>query len=228
MKKLAIQFFKYAGPLILWFVFAYLLSYMDKLFMFKNIGAEVQGNYQAIFDLISRSITILLTPMITSMFPILAANYENGNRNEIRGLIKKIIFLEFAGFGIVTVLYWWFGADIMIVILKTPDTLTYKWMGFITIAGTFIWQIGIVVQKRYELQMKNLFLLWMVALAFAGQLVFYLMFQKYNEPLLYPLGFLLSAVMYVLFISLPVIKTTFLFHVKNYNSFLDKNKSNQK
>ena len=228
MKKLAMQFFKYAGPLILWFVLAYLLSYIDKLFMFKKIGAEVQGNYQAIFDLLSRSITILLTPIITSMFPILAANYEKGNRNEIRGLIKKIILLEFAGFGIVSVLYWWFGADLMIVILKTPDTLTYKWMGFITIAGTFIWQIGIVIQKRYELQLKNLFLLGMVSLAFAGQLVFYFVFQKYVEPLLYPLGFLLSAILYVLFISLPEIKTKFSFLLKNGIIFLDKNKRNPK
>ncbi|MEO6638686.1 MAG: hypothetical protein ABIN25_10430, partial [Ginsengibacter sp.] len=36
-KKLFRIFFNYGAPLSLWFVFAYLLSYVDKLFMLKNL-----------------------------------------------------------------------------------------------------------------------------------------------------------------------------------------------
>jgi len=74
-------------------------------------------------------------------------------------------------------------------------------MGFIVIAGTFTWQIAVLVQKRFELKLRSLYLLMMVTIAFASQIIFYIAFKNYNNQLLYPLGFLLSAVIYLFLIS---------------------------
>ncbi len=68
-KKIFKSFFKYGAPLSMWLVFAYLLSYVDKLFMLKNLGGEAQGNYQAIFDLLSKGIIIIISPIVRSLFP---------------------------------------------------------------------------------------------------------------------------------------------------------------
>ncbi|MEO6812695.1 MAG: oligosaccharide flippase family protein [Ginsengibacter sp.] len=195
------KFFKYGSSLSLWFLFSYLISYVDKLFMLKYAGAEAQGNYQAIFDLLFKGITIIISPAITSLFPILTSAYEKGNRSEIRKFIKKIIIYEISGFTVATILYWWFGADLLLLLLKTPNTFTFKMMGFIVICGTFVWQLAILVQKRFELKLKSFFLLTMVAIAFFSQLTFYLIFRNYNNVLLYPAGFLLSAFVYLLLIS---------------------------
>lgn len=201
-KNLFKKFFSYGAPLSLWFVFSYLLSYTDKLFMFKHFGGEVQGNYQAIFDLLSRSIILVISPIVTSLFPILISVYVKGDNSEIRRLIKKIIFFEMIGFCLATILYWWFGAALLLNILKTPDTFTFRLMGFIVIMGTFTWQIAILVQKRFELKLKSLFLLAMVIIAFAAQITFYLLFRNYNNQLLYPLGFLLSTCVYLFLVSI--------------------------
>ena len=88
-KHLFKTFFNYGAPLSLWFVFSYLLSYIDKVFMLRSLGGEVQGNYQAIFDLLSKSIVLIISPVITSLFPILTSAYEKGNNTEIRKLLKK-------------------------------------------------------------------------------------------------------------------------------------------
>ena len=173
--------------------------------MLKNLGGEVQGNYQAISDLLSKAIILIISPAVTSLFPILTAAYGKGNNVEIRRLLKKIILYEIGGFLIVSLLYWWFGAYLLSIILKTPDTLDFRLMGFIVIAGTFIWQISVLAQKRFELKLKSLYLLLMVMIALLSQILFYILFKNYNNYLLYPLGFLLSAIVYLFLISMSEI-----------------------
>jgi len=201
------KFFSYGAPLSLWFVFSYLLSYTDKLFILKNFGGEVQGNYQAIFDLLSKSIILIISPVVTSLFPILTSAYTSGNKNEIRNLLKKLIFYEAGGFALVSLLYWLFGADVLFIILKIPDTIIFKWMGFIVISATFTWQIAILVQKRFELKLRSLYLLSMVMIAFFVQIIFYIIFKNYNNPLLYPLGYLLATIIYLFLISVSELVT---------------------
>ena len=207
------RFFQYGAPLSLWFVFAYLLSYVDKLFMFHFSGVEAQGNYQSIFDLLSRSLTLLITPVVTSLFPILTAAYESKDRTEIRKFLGKIIMYELLGFFAVSILYWWFGTHLLVLILKVPDTFVFKWMGFIVICATFIWQLAILAQKSFEMKMRSKFLLAMVIIAFLSQLGFYFIFRNSGSPLLYPLGFLLSSVIYLLLISTSEIISFFKKHI---------------
>jgi O-antigen/teichoic acid export membrane protein len=195
------QFFIYGAPFSFWYMFALLLAYIDKAFMLKNIGAEVQGNYQAIFDILSRAITILIYPIVTSLFPILADAYEKGKIKAIKELLKKIILYELMGFILASILYWLFGADLLFLILKTPNTLNYKLMGFIIIAGTFIWQMAIVVHKNFELKLKSFTLLKMVTVAFLAQLLLYLFCGNTTNQLLYPLGYLTSSVAYLIMVS---------------------------
>jgi O-antigen/teichoic acid export membrane protein len=195
------NFFRYGAPLSLWFVFVYLFSYVDKLFMFKYLGAEIQGNYQAIFDLLNRGITLVISPIVTSLFPLLTASYIKGDRSAIRNFLKKIIIYELCGFAIVVILYWWFGANLLFVILKTPNNQTFRWIGFIVICGTFMWQLAILVQKRFELQLKTFFLLLMVAIAFFTQITFYMIFKDSKNELVYPFGFFLSSFIYLFLVS---------------------------
>ena len=208
-KHLFKKFFKYGAPLSLWFVFACLLSYVDKLFMLRQFGGEIQGNYQAIFDLISKSLILIISPIGTSLFPILTSAYTKGNRIEIRMLLKKLIIYELSGFFLVSICYWLFGADLLFFILKIPHTASSKLMGFIIICGSFLWQIAILVQKRFELKLKSLYMLAMITIAFFVQIIFYLVFKNKNNPLLYPLGFLLSAFVYLFLISASELSSIF-------------------
>ncbi|UEG50574.1 oligosaccharide flippase family protein [Ferruginibacter lapsinanis] len=201
IKPLTNKFLKYGAPLSFWFAFSFLLGYIDKIFMAKNIGATVQGNYQAIFDLLSRGITILIYPVVTSLYPILTVAYEKGEIRAIKNILKKILLYELAGFVFATVLYWLFGADLLLLILKTPNTLSYKMMGFIVIAGTFIWQMAMVIQKHFELKLKSFLMLKMVVVAFAVQFLLYIIWGNSTNEMLYPLGYLLSAIVYLVLVS---------------------------
>lgn len=195
------QFISYGGPLALWFVFASLITLIDKFFILNTLGAEVQGNYQAMFDFLSKSITIIITPIIISLFPLLTAAFEMGQKDEIKRLLIKIILFETAGLVVAMVCYWWFGAAILFSIIHIPDTFEYKLTGLIVIAATFIYQIAMVVQKKFELLFKNRFLFFMLIAAFSVQMIFYFSFNKMHNQLIFPAGYLLATSVYLILIS---------------------------
>jgi O-antigen/teichoic acid export membrane protein len=186
----------------MWIVFSYLLSYIDKLLILRNLGSTAQGNYQAIFDLLFRGITVLISPVIISMLPLLTQAYEKGEISEIKNLMKKIILFEIGGLFLCTIFYWWFGASLLFKMLKIPDTEIYRVMGFIILAGTFAWQISMVIHQQYILKLKSRFLLLMIFLAFLIQIAYYWFIADPKSPISYPLGYFFAAVAYLFLISL--------------------------
>jgi len=182
------EFLKYGIPLSLWFAFANLLTYFDKLIIRIHLGPEVQGNYQSMFDLLSRGFTMLISPVLISLMPLLTVAYQEHRHGEIRDLLKRILTFQIAGFFIAAIAYWWFGAGWLMAILKVPDTMSYRMMGFAILCGTFIWQIAMVVHKYYELRMKSLYLLVMVAVAFGMQVIYFQCIRQTNDPVWYSMG----------------------------------------
>lgn len=203
---LSATFLKYGAPLSLWFVFAYLLTICDKLFILKNAGAVVQGNYQAMFDLLNKSITIFVSPVAISLMPLLSASVKNGEHNKFKKLLFRILLIEAGVMIFACVLYWWFGADILFKLIHTPNTAEYKNMGLFIIAGSFLWQMAMVAHKTYELGFKSLQMLGMVIAAFAFQLVFYLFYNDSHNPLIYPVGYALSALLYLVLVTIKNFK----------------------
>lgn len=209
-KKIIRKFFNYGAPLSLWLVFSFLIPYIDKIWMKYHLGGEAQGNYQAIFDLLSKGLTLIISPITISLLPLLTQAFTNNEHSEIRTLMKRIILLEVAGFIISAILYWWFGYYLIFKLLKIPDTLTYKYMGLIVLAGTFIWQIAIFIQQKYVLKLMTRFLLIMVIFAVLFQTIFYWIFSNNTSPLIYSLGYLFASTLYLILVSFPFIKTRIL------------------
>lgn len=195
------QFLSYGIPLSLWFAFANLLTYFDKIIIRMDFGAEIQGNYQSMFDLLSRGFTMLISPVLISLMPLLSIAYKEQRFVEIRSLLKKILLFQIAGFLLAAICYWWFAASWLMSLLKVPDTEQYRQMGFIILSGTFIWQIAMVVHKYYELRMKSHYLLFMVIVAFSIQVLFFQWIRNTHNPVLYSMGYLCSSSFYLVMVS---------------------------
>lgn len=195
------QFLKYGIPLSLWFAFANLLTYSDKLIIRMHFGPQIQGNYQSMFDLLSRGFTMLISPVLISLMPLLSVAYKEERYSEIRALLKKILLFQIGGFFLISVCYWWFAATWLMTILKVPDTEVYRKMGFIILCGTFIWQMAMVVHKYYELRMKSHYLLSMVVVAFGMQMLYFQCIKHKHDPVLYSMGYLCSSSIYLVMVS---------------------------
>ncbi len=114
---LPVQIFKsfllYGGPISLWFVFSYSITLIDKYFMLHVLGAHEQGNYQALFDLLSKSIMLLSSPVVISLFPLVTQAYQSNKTGEIKKLLTRIIIIELIALFASLIIYWWFGSSIL-------------------------------------------------------------------------------------------------------------------
>lgn len=202
-KQLVVQFFRYGFPLSLWFVAVYLFSYNDKIIMLKKVGGELQGNYQAMFDLLSKGFTLVISPVLISLMPLLSVAYKEGKYNEIAALLKKIILMELLGFLIVAVAYFSFGSTLLLMILDIPDNSNYVTIGFIIIAGTLVWQIAMVINKKYELLLKSNFLLLFACVTLLVQFFYFYFMYARLTALWIAFGYLLSSAVYLSMVALP-------------------------
>jgi O-antigen/teichoic acid export membrane protein len=200
------KFLRYGAPFSLWFVFLYLFSYIDKIFLLKAFNRELQGNYQAMFDMIAKSITLILSPVLTTLFPLLAEAYILGEKKQINKILSRIISFELLGMIITSICYWLFGAQILFSLLKIPSIPIYKQMGLIIILGSFTWQIAMVAHKYFELKQMSLFLLKIVIIAFLVQLCMYLSLERLRTPLLYPIGYFITSLVYLFSILFFILK----------------------
>ncbi|CAN5283563.1 hypothetical protein BH09BAC2_BH09BAC2_02900 [soil metagenome] len=200
-KGLLQKIINYGAPLSLWFVIAYLISYVDKIFIVHNLGSEIQGNYQALFDLISKAITIILSPVLIALLPLVVKAHETGRKTDVKKLLLKIIFFEAAGFILTATGYWFFGSDVLQRILKIPATPVFKQAGLLIIAGTFVWQIAMVAHKRFELKFQSTYLLYMMLSALIVQLILYGFFVKKSGILIYPIGYLAASGTYLFLVA---------------------------
>jgi O-antigen/teichoic acid export membrane protein len=196
-----LPFLKYGIPLSLWFGFANLLTYFDKLIIRTHLGPTIQGNYQSMFDLLSRGFTMLIAPVLITLMPLLSEAFKENRHEEIKSLLRRIVLFQVAGFVLSVICYWLFGAQLLLMLLNVPDTSEYRMMGFMILCGTFIWQIAMVTHKYYELRMKSHYLLLMVAIAFGVQLLFFQLVKQTLDPILYSMGYLCSSVCYLVMVS---------------------------
>lgn len=200
-KKLSKKFIHYGFPLSLWVFFAFLFPYVDKLLMLKNLGPSVQGNYQAIFDLLYRGLSLLISPVVISLVPLLVQAYEKNEKTEIKKLSIRIVLFEVGGFLIASMLYWWFGATLLFKILNIPDLKIFRYMGYIVLTGSFVWQIAMVVHQKYILKLRSSFLLILIIISFLAQLIFYWINAYSKNPLIYPFGYLIATSVYLFLLS---------------------------
>lgn len=196
--NLPLNFYKYGWPFSLWFICYYLSGYIDKLFILKSSGSYLQGNYNAIYDFISKSAGLILAPVLTAAVPLLTETFEQKQFAEVRKLIIKLISIELVVLVVLVAAYYAGGYQILLWLLRIPHQDVYIHAGAIIVVGTMLWQIALLIQKPAELKYKSLALFIKIGVAIAAQYAFYLFFP-YSSPLLFPIGYCLAALVYACF-----------------------------
>jgi O-antigen/teichoic acid export membrane protein len=168
LKRVARSLFHYGIFLTLWFFLNYAMIYGDRYLVAYQYGNEVAGNYTALFDMIARSISLLGTPVLAAIFPIVTHEYEAGNRKAIDKLIRHVTWAEVAALLLGLAIYFLFGYDLLARILHLPSgDERYYWAGALVLSGSVIGQMGMLLHKRLELAKQTRQMLACVAMAFA-------------------------------------------------------------
>ena len=134
--------FRYGSLLMIWFLFSYLLAFTDRYFLTLYIDKNSLGIYIAQFDLIYKSITMVVFPVIVAFFPIISTEFEKGNQQKVSQFLRKVILIMVVGMISLCIGYFLIGYDILNWLLKFPkQNGDYRWSGIFIILGTVFWLI---------------------------------------------------------------------------------------
>jgi O-antigen/teichoic acid export membrane protein len=166
IRKIGGDIFTYGGFLIAWYLLSFGISQGNRFVLAYFLGTKEIGHYTASFDVINKSITVILAPVVVSLFPLIVSAYSKGDVVNISRIIRKLTFIEVGVMAVALILFVTVGFPILSYILKTPDTKTYLWIDIQVIVSSFVWQIAMLQHKFLELQKKTVFMLVFIVLAF--------------------------------------------------------------
>lgn len=191
-------FLMYGFPISLLFAVYYLFAYLDKPLLALNFGLEVQGNYQAMFDIIFRGITALMSPFAIAILPILTQNFKPDKAMHALVFLRKLIYAQiiilFAGAGF----YWIVGFKMMANILMVPLTFDYKLSGLVMIVACMVWQIALLNQNPFKLIKRSDLLLKFMFVSLVAFVISLLVITvaKQDRFYFYTFPFLIAGVCY--------------------------------
>jgi O-antigen/teichoic acid export membrane protein len=218
VSKTALQFIQYGFSLALWFLLNYCLQFVDRYFIAFYAGSESSGNYAAVFDLISRSITMMAAPLLSASFPIVAKEFESGNNSAVIGLLRKLVAIELLGLFLAIAAYYMFGYNLIaaIVLHRTAET-GYQLSGLFILVGTFLLQLGMLFHKKLELYKNTRQMLVCMSISLGVSLLLNLLWTKPYGVVGASAAYLSATAVYLILVgrSHPV---NFLFGLKNFTT----------
>jgi O-antigen/teichoic acid export membrane protein len=171
VRNIGIEISKYGGFLIGWYFFSFGISLANRFILAHFIGKEGIGDYTASFDIINKSITVVLAPVVVSLFPIMIKANLQGSEFGLSGFIMKLTLIETGLMLICIAAFVFFGFQVLSYMLKTPPSGTYLFLDVQVIAGSFIWQIAMLQHKFLELKKSTGHMLLFVAIAFFASII---------------------------------------------------------
>ncbi len=192
------RIFNYCGYLIGWFFLCYAISTSNRFILAQHFGKENIGHFTASFDILNKSIVLLLSPVVISLFPLVVKAHAEGHYNQVKKIIRQLIIIEFVLLVFSLALYPFIGFPFLNKLLLTPPTNEYLFLEMQVIAGTFIWQMAMLQHKFLELEKRTITMLLFVAISFAISFSLDAILIPTNGVLLAGIGYLAGSIVYFL------------------------------
>lgn len=198
-----INLLNYSLPLALWFVFSSLLNVADRYVISIYCNYQVVGEYSAVYDLINKIVILLFSPFLVAGYPLIAREYNNGNRINVISLLKKIIVYELILFVVSFLFFYYFGFDLLFRILNLKGN-EFNRIAYLIFIGTFLWQLAMVAHKPLELMLKTKVMVYIVILSLFVNLVINVVFIKKFGVVVAGYSTVLSAIIYLVVVVVYV------------------------
>lgn len=184
----------YGGLLFIWFFTSYLIANGNRFVLSSFWGKSSIGEFTAVFDMISKSIVMLLSPVLLSIFPIAVKAFELGQFDSVNKTISRIIRIELLVMFLIVICYYIFGYQLLTRLLMIEEG-KYRETGVLIVIATFIWQISMVKHKILELTMKGKTMVKFITISLVVTFSFDLYFCRLGDGYAV-IGFLFGAMTY--------------------------------
>lgn len=210
------EIFRYGGFLIGWFLCMYLITMSSRFILARFYGKASIGHFTASFDIINKSIILLMSPITIAIFPIVIQAFAEKQYKQVNSLIRLLMVIEFGLLIVAFFVFYYFGFPLLSHLLSTPATNIYLRVDLQILLGTFIWQLAMLQHKYLELYKKTGMMLLFIFITFSVSIISDFGFIKYLGLQYAGVGYLAGGVMYLIF---SAIYSRYLYHIQ-YNSLI--------
>jgi O-antigen/teichoic acid export membrane protein len=148
------QFWRFGGPLAAWMLVATLLNVSDRYLIGWMLDAEAVGTYGAVYDVVFKSLTFLMTPVVLAAHPVLMAAWTEGREADAERMLRRTqAALLGGGIGLTAVLF--LASDaVSTFVLGQADGAAAAVIPWVA-AGAAAWQLAMLTHKPLELRQKT-------------------------------------------------------------------------
>lgn len=189
---------QYGWPLALWFTISSLLNVSDRYIIGYYLTDKDLGTYSAIYDLLYKGITMLYAPILISGYPIMSKKYNEGLKKEAYQFLKKLILLEVGIFLIVLIVGFIFRSFFIEHIVGLPKTNATLGLVLPIMIGAFVWQLGMLMHKPLEFQLKTKKMLLFVSISLVINIILNMVFIPIYGVIFAAYSTLVSALIYLI------------------------------
>ena len=206
-QKMQTGILQYGLPIAVFLSVSLALSVNDRYFIARFMNYETAGKYAAVYDVCSKGVTAICSPVLMAFYPYIAQQYNDGHAGAAYKSLQKALLIEGLIF-ITGFVFLWFGLDTLLqFVLRESVPGNFRYIALLVYAGVFLWQIAMLLHKPLELQKKTIHLAIGVILAFVCNLAAnYFLIQQYHNVAIAAWTTLGGSVIYVLYIAIFLLK----------------------
>ena len=207
IQKMRIGILQYGLPIAVFLSVSLALSVNDRYFIARFMNYETAGKYAAVYDVFSKGVTAICSPVLMAFYPYIAQQYNDGHKGAAYKSLQRALLIEGLIF-ITGFVFLWFGLDaILQFVLRESVPGNFRSIALLIYAGVFLWQIAMLLHKPLELQKKTIHLAIGVLLAFVCNLAAnYFLIKQYHSVAIAAWTTLGGSVIYVLYIGIFLLK----------------------
>ncbi len=155
------RYFDYGWPLALWFTISTVLNVGDRYVINMFETPYKVGVYSSIYDILSKSITMICSPILIAGFPMMARKFNEKKQNEALKLIFYLlaveVFLLVSAVAFISIF-----KEMFLDILGLEQSTENFRLLIPLVISVFLWQFAMLAHKPLELYEDTKFMLFAV------------------------------------------------------------------
>lgn len=193
------RYFDYGWPLALWFTISTILNVGDRYVINMFETPYKVGVYSSVYDILSKSITMICSPILIAGFPMMSRKFNEGKQNDALKLIFYLLFIEIILL-LFTVIFINFFKELFLNILGVEQT--GENFGLLTplVFSVFLWQFAMLAHKPLELYEDTKFMLFAVIMSVICNFIINIIFIPKFGIVFAAYSSMLASVIYLLMV----------------------------
>ena len=195
------RFLAFGTPIAAWMLVSTLLNVSDRYLIEWMIGTRDVGTYSAVYDVVSKGIVFMATPMLMAAHPLIMDAWNRGRTEEAQAVLWRTTRVAIVTGIVVTGLVWFAAPWISSGVLGGEAGPGASRLVAPIAAGAFLWQIAMLAHKPLELSEKTGRMLVAVVMALGFNASLNFVFLRVYGPVAAAYATTASAALYLVIVT---------------------------